>query len=40
MTDLPALPLLIVLNALLLLPVFYGLKVWIQVLGAEEIVLS
>jgi hypothetical protein len=30
-------PNLIILILLMLAPVFYGLKVWIQVLGAEEI---
>ena len=35
--DLPIIPLLIVLVLALITPVFYGIKVWIQVLGAQEI---
>ena len=39
-TDLAPIPLLIVLIVLLLLPVFYGLKVWITVFGAQEFTLD
>jgi low temperature requirement protein LtrA len=39
-TGLSTIPLLIILVLLMLTPVFYGLKVWIQVLGAEEISIS
>jgi low temperature requirement protein LtrA len=35
-----AIPLLIVLSLLMLTPIFYGLKVWIQMLGGEEIALT
>ncbi len=34
---LPAIPLLMILVLLMLLPVFYGFKVWVVALGAEEI---
>lgn len=34
---LPAIPLLMILALLMLLPVFYGFKVWVFALGAEEI---
>lgn len=40
LTRIPAIPLLILLVLLLLAPIFYGLKVWIEMLGAEEITLS
>ena len=39
-TSIPSIPLLIVLILLLLAPIFYGLKVWIEMLGAEEIPLT
>lgn len=39
LTSIPAVPLLIVLILLMLTPVFYGIKMWIQFLGAEEIAL-
>jgi len=39
LTSIPVLPLLIVLILLMLTPVFYGIKMWIQFLGAEEIAL-
>jgi low temperature requirement protein LtrA len=39
-TNLAPIPLLIVLIVLLLLPVFYGLKVWITVFGAQEFTLD
>jgi low temperature requirement protein LtrA len=35
--NLPIIPLLIILALLMLVPVLYGIMVWIQVLGAEEI---
>lgn len=35
--NLPTIPLLIVLVLVMITPVFYGIKVWIQVFGAEEI---
>lgn len=38
--NLPAIPFLALLVLLMLLPVFYGIKVWIQVFGAEEIPLE
>jgi hypothetical protein len=34
--NLPVIPLLIILVLLMISPVFYGILVWIQVLGAEE----
>lgn len=37
--SLPIIPFLIILVLLLLVPIFYGLKVWIQQFGAEEIPL-
>jgi low temperature requirement protein LtrA len=40
LTSIPAIPLLVVLILLLLAPVLYGLKVWIQMLGAEEIPIT
>lgn len=40
LTSIPTVPLLIVLVLLLLAPIFYGLKVWIDMLGAEEIAMS
>ena len=40
LTSVPTLPLLIVLILLMLTPVFYGIKMWIQFLGAEEIALQ
>jgi low temperature requirement protein LtrA len=39
-SGLGAIPVLILLNLLMLAPIFYGLKVWIQMLGAEEIPLT
>ena len=30
------LPLLLVLNLLMLAPIFYGFKIWVKMLGAEE----
>jgi hypothetical protein len=39
-SGLSTMPLLIVLNLLMLAPIFYGLKVWIQMLGGEEIALT
>jgi low temperature requirement protein LtrA len=39
-TGLSTIPLLVILVLLMLTPVFYGIKVWIRVLGAEEIALS
>jgi low temperature requirement protein LtrA len=39
-SGLTAIPLLIILILLMLAPVFYGLKVWIQMLGAEEITIT
>ena len=39
-TGLPTIPLLVVLILLLLAPIFYGLKAWIQLLGAEEIAIT
>jgi hypothetical protein len=38
-TNLTAIPLLAAL-VMLLLPVFYGLKVWVTVLGGKEITLE
>jgi low temperature requirement protein LtrA len=38
--NLPATPLLIVLALVMLAPIFYGIKVWIQVFNAEEIPLE
>ena len=35
--NLPAVPFLVILVLLMLLPIFYGIKVWIQVFGAEKI---
>jgi len=35
--DLPTIPLLIILSLVMITPVLYGIKVWIQVFGAEEI---
>ena len=35
--DLPTIPLLIILALVMITPVLYGIKVWIQVFGAEEI---
>lgn len=35
--DLTIIPLMIALVLLMLVPVVYGVKVWIQLLGAEEI---
>lgn len=40
LTAVGTLPLLLILLLLLLSPVFYGIKVWIDVLGAEELTLS
>jgi hypothetical protein len=40
LTSIPSTPLLIVLILLLLSPIFYGLKVWIEMLGAEEITIT
>ena len=37
--SLPIIPLLIILVLLMLVPVLYGIVVWIQVLGAEEITI-
>ena len=39
-TALSTIPLLIILVLLMLTPVFYGIKVWITVLGAEEIPIT
>lgn len=39
-SNLPAIPLLAILVILMLVPIFYGIKVWIQVLGAEEITIQ
>jgi hypothetical protein len=39
-SNLGPIPLLIVLILVMLAPVFYGLKVWIQMLGAEEAQLT
>jgi low temperature requirement protein LtrA len=39
-SSLSTIPLLIVLIIVMLAPVFYGLKVWIQMLGGEEITLT
>jgi len=39
-SSLSTIPLLIVLILLMLAPVFYGFKVWIEMLGAEEIALT
>lgn len=33
----PSIPCLVLLILLLLAPIFYGLKVWIKLLGGEEI---
>ncbi|MGD2078275.1 MAG: low temperature requirement protein A [Chloroflexota bacterium] len=38
--NLPPIPLLILLVLLMITPVFYGIKVWIQVFGAQEIPLE
>ena len=38
-TSLPTIPFLVTLVLLMLIPNFYGLKVWIQVFGAEEITI-
>jgi low temperature requirement protein LtrA len=38
-SGLSTIPLLIILILIMLTPVFYGLKVWITVLGAEEIAI-
>ena len=38
--NLPAIPLLIILVILMLTPIFYGIKVWITVFNAEEIVIN
>lgn len=38
--SLPTIPLLIVLVLVMVTPVFYGIKVWIQVFGAEEIPIT
>lgn len=35
--SLPAIPFLVMLSLLMLAPIFYGLKMWIEMLGAEEI---
>ncbi len=35
--NLPTIPLLVVLVLVMIAPIFYGIKVWIQVLGVEEI---
>ena len=37
--NLAAIPLLVSLTLLMLVPIFYGIKVWIQVFGAEEITI-
>lgn len=37
--NLPTIPLLLVLLLLMTMPIFYGVKVWIQVFGAEEITI-
>jgi low temperature requirement protein LtrA len=39
-TGLSTIPLLVILVLLMLTPVFYGLKIWIQELGAEEITIT
>ena len=39
LTGLPAIPLLLILDLLLLAPIFYGLKVWIQ-MGGEELEIA
>lgn len=36
---LPIIPLMILLVLLMLTPIFYGIKVWIEVLGAEEVII-
>ncbi len=38
--NLPTIPLLIVLILFMIAPVFYGIKVWITVLGAQEVVVE
>lgn len=38
--QLPAIPLLLILIVLLLVPIFYGIKVWIQVFGGAEIPMA
>ncbi len=37
--NLPTIPILIILVLLMITPIFYGIKVWIQVFGAEEIAI-
>ena len=39
-TNIPAVPLLAILILLLLTPIFYGIKMWIEALGAEEIAIT
>jgi hypothetical protein len=36
-TSLGTIPLLVLVNLLMLAPVFFGLKIWVQQLDAEEI---
>ena len=38
--NLPTIPLLIILVLLMITPIFYGINVWIQVFGAEEIPIT
>lgn len=38
--NLPTIPLLLLLVLLMLIPIFYGIKVWVQVYGAEEIPIA